>query len=188
MNNKKTQEDFDFGTLNKNQRSAVETMDGPVRIIAGPGTGKTKTLVKRVEYLLYKRVDPSQIMVTTFTDKAATEIMTRVAIALEKAGHPGYTASRMLIGTFHSICLKLLKKYQSETRLRSGFTSLATDADQKMFIKHFCRCTDVNGKLSEIPSTELWIYNTRLNKLREDMWTLEKLKAIKDKGHEGVKH
>ena len=54
MNNKKTQEDFDFGTLNKNQRSAVEAMKGPVRIIAGPGTGKTKTLVKRVEYLLYK--------------------------------------------------------------------------------------------------------------------------------------
>lgn len=63
---------FDFGNANKNQRQAIETTDGSLLIIAGPGTGKTFTLVSRVVYLITeKNVDPSEIMIVTFTEKAA---------------------------------------------------------------------------------------------------------------------
>ena len=70
---------FDFSGMNENQIQAVEASDGPVLIIAGPGTGKTFTLVKRIAYLVSERnVKPSEIMAVTFTEKAARELLTRI--------------------------------------------------------------------------------------------------------------
>ncbi len=72
---------FDFGLINEEQKQAVLTTEGPVLIIAGPGTGKTFTLVKRIAYLVSeKKVNPSEIMVVTFTEKAAKELLTRISI------------------------------------------------------------------------------------------------------------
>ena len=71
---------FDFGLINDDQRDAIHTTEGPVLIIAGPGTGKTFTLVKRIAYLiLEKKVAPSEIMVVTFTEKAGKELLTRIS-------------------------------------------------------------------------------------------------------------
>ena len=71
---------FDFGLINEEQKQAVLTTEGPVLIIAGPGTGKTFTLVKRIAYLVSeKKVNPSEIMVVTFTEKAAKELLTRIS-------------------------------------------------------------------------------------------------------------
>jgi DNA helicase-2/ATP-dependent DNA helicase PcrA len=71
---------FDFGLINEEQKQAVLTTEGPVLIIAGPGTGKTFTLVKRIAYLVSeKNVNPSEIMVVTFTEKAAKELLTRIS-------------------------------------------------------------------------------------------------------------
>ena len=78
---------FDFGNANDEQRRAITTTEGPVLITAGPGTGKTFTLVKRVAYLILKKhVKPSSILVATFTEKAAKELVTRISSELEDHG------------------------------------------------------------------------------------------------------
>ena len=78
---------FDFGNANEVQRSAISTTDGPLLIIAGPGTGKTYTLVKRIVYLITEKdVLPEEIMIATFTEKAAKELITRITNELYAIG------------------------------------------------------------------------------------------------------
>lgn len=101
---------MDFSNINEEQRSAIEITEGPLLIIAGPGTGKTFTLVKRIAYLVVdKGVKPSEIMVVTFTDKAARELLTRISNEFSILDFD-ININEMYIGTFHSICLRLLKE------------------------------------------------------------------------------
>ena len=101
---------FDFGLINEEQKKAVLTTEGPVLIIAGPGTGKTFTLVKRIAYLVSeKKVNPSEIMVVTFKEKAAKELLTRISNEFLKIDL-NINMNEMYIGTFHSVCLRLLKE------------------------------------------------------------------------------
>ncbi len=102
---------FDFSRINEDQKKAVTTTEGPVLIIAGPGTGKTFTLVKRISYLvLEKHVAPSEIMAVTFTEKAARELLTRISDEFV-ASDIHININEMYIGTFHAVCLRLLKEY-----------------------------------------------------------------------------
>ena len=94
---------FDFGNANKTQIEAIKTTEGPLLIIAGPGTGKTFTLVQRAIYLIQeKSVKPEQIMIATFTDKAAKELITRISNALLERNIKA-NINEMYVGTFHSI-------------------------------------------------------------------------------------
>ena len=110
---------FDFGGANTEQIRAIKCVDGPVRVISGPGTGKTFTVVRRVAYLIQElNVLPKKIMIVTFTDKAARELITRISMFFSEKGISA-NISEMYIGTFHSICLRLLKEYdKSNTRYR----------------------------------------------------------------------
>ena len=100
---------FDFGQVNNAQKEAVLQTDGPVLIIAGPGTGKTYTLVKRISYLVkVKGVNPNEIMVVTFTEKAGKELLTRIS---NEFIDYQININEMYIGTFHSVCLRLMKEY-----------------------------------------------------------------------------
>ena len=100
----------DPSQVNTDQQKAVTTTEGPVLIIAGPGTGKTFTLVKRIAYLvLEKRVAPSEIMVVTFTEKAARELLTRISDEFLNS-NATVNINEMYIGTFHAVCLRLLKE------------------------------------------------------------------------------
>ena len=107
---------FEFGNANEEQKKAITTTDGPVLIIAGPGTGKTYTLVKRISYLVFeKEVEPSSIMVVTFTEKAAKELLTRISDEFLKADEDcSININEMYIGTFHSVCLRLLKEHSEK--------------------------------------------------------------------------
>lgn len=107
---------FDFGNANEEQKNAITTTEGPVLIIAGPGTGKTYTLVKRISYLVFeKKIEPSSIMVVTFTEKAAKELLTRISDEFLKVDENcRININEMYIGTFHSVCLRLLKEYSEE--------------------------------------------------------------------------
>ena len=99
---------FDFGLLNREQKEAVLCTEGPVLIIAGPGTGKTFTLVKRISYLIREKgITPGQIMVVTFTEKAGRELLTRISNELIDLN---LNINEMYIGTFHAVCLRLLKE------------------------------------------------------------------------------
>lgn len=130
---------FDFGNANEAQRSAIETTDGPLLIIAGPGTGKTYTLVKRIVYLITeKSVLPEEIMIATFTEKAAKELITRITNELYSMGI-SLNLNEMYIGTFHSICLRILKDHLEYTRIKKNYRMLDNFDQQYMVFQRIKR-------------------------------------------------
>jgi len=120
--------------LNKKQFEAVETVNGPVVIIAGPGTGKTKTLVERtVNILVNKKVEAKKIMITTFTNKAARELELRINESLEKA-NVNIDISDMYIGTMHSIWTRLIEENITYSDFFDNFELMSGDYEQHFFI------------------------------------------------------
>lgn len=118
---------------NPQQLEAILATDGPVLIIAGPGSGKTFTLVERIVYLItQKGVAPESLLVVTFTDKAARELTTRISNRLIELGIQ-FNLNEMYLGTFHAICLRLLEDYREFTRLKRSFT-LFDQFDQQYFL------------------------------------------------------
>ncbi|MEM8987992.1 MAG: UvrD-helicase domain-containing protein [Pseudomonadota bacterium] len=123
--------------LNPPQREAVETLDGPVLLLAGAGTGKTKALTTRLAHLIHtRRAWPSQILAVTFTNKAAREMKNRVGGLIG-----GAVEGMPWLGTFHSVCVKILRRHAELVELKSSFTILDTD-DQIRLIKQII---DVEG-------------------------------------------
>ena len=120
--------------LNKRQFEAVKTIKGPVVIIAGPGTGKTKTLVERtVNILVNEKVDPKKIMITTFTNKAARELELRINESLEKL-NKNIDISDMYIGTMHSIWTRLIEENIIYSKFFDNFELMSGDYEQHFFI------------------------------------------------------
>lgn len=127
---------FNFGNANEQQKNAIATTDGPLLIIAGPGTGKTFTLVKRVVYLITeKNVQPEEIMIATFTEKAAKELVTRITNELLQIG-VSVNINEMYVGTFHSICLRLLKEHLEYTRIKKNYRMLDQFDQQYLVFQH----------------------------------------------------
>ncbi len=127
--------------LNPAQREAVEQLDGPVLMLAGAGTGKTKALTARIVHLLNTgRARPNEILAVTFTNKAAREMKNRVGGMLGHAieGVPW-------LGTFHSICVKLLRRHAELVGLKSNFTILDTD-DQIRLLKQLIQAAHIDDK------------------------------------------
>ncbi len=127
--------------LNPAQRDAVERLDGPVLMLAGAGTGKTKALTARIAHLLsIGRARPNEILSVTFTNKAAREMKNRVGRLL------GQPAEGMpWLGTFHSICVKLLRRHAELVDLKSNFTILDTD-DQLRLLKQLIQAANIDDK------------------------------------------
>ena len=124
---------FDFGSANDAQRRAITSTEGPLLITAGPGTGKTFTLVKRVSYLVQEKgVDPSSILVATFTEKAAKELVTRISNELAASGIE-FDVNDMYVGTFHSICLRLIKEHIEFSNVRKNYR-VADSFDQQYLV------------------------------------------------------
>lgn len=124
---------YQSNRANPAQLEAITTSDGPLLIIAGPGSGKTFTLVERIVYLiLEKNAAPESLLVVTFTDKAARELITRVSTRLNQLGIR-FNLNEMYLGTFHSICLRWLREYRDFTRLKRNF-SMMDQFDQQYFI------------------------------------------------------
>ena len=124
---------FSFGNSNENQKLAITTTDGPVLITAGPGTGKTYTLVQRAIYLITEcGISPESIFIATFTEKAAKELITRITNELFNR-NISVNINEMYIGTFHSICLRILKENMEYSRLHKNYR-LLDDFDQKYMV------------------------------------------------------
>ncbi|MEN8895660.1 MAG: UvrD-helicase domain-containing protein [Yoonia sp.] len=131
--------------LNPAQREAVEAIDGPVLMLAGAGTGKTKALTTRIGHLLMTgSAQTHQILAVTFTNKAAREMKNRVGAMMGQAveGMPW-------LGTFHSVCAKLLRRHAELVGLKSNFTILDTD-DQIRLLKQLIRATGTSETGAEI--------------------------------------
>ncbi|WP_457650643.1 ATP-dependent helicase [Profundibacter sp.] len=127
--------------LNPEQRRAVEALDGPVLMLAGAGTGKTKALTSRIVHLLNTgRARPNEVLAVTFTNKAAREMKERVGQML------GETVEGMpWLGTFHAICVKLLRRHAELVGLKSNFTILDTD-DQIRLLKQLLAAANIDDK------------------------------------------
>jgi DNA helicase-2/ATP-dependent DNA helicase PcrA len=127
--------------LNKAQKEAVMHLDGPLLIVAGAGSGKTKVLTSRIANIIKeKKAFPNQILAVTFTNKAAKEMQSRVSKIL------GSSATGLSwLGTFHSICAKLLRKHASAAGLNSNYTIIDTD-DQIRLIKNICKAENIDVK------------------------------------------
>ena len=106
------------------QLKVIRHTEGPLLVIAGPGSGKTSTLVGRIAHLVNEQgVAPEALLVATFTDKAARELITRISTELTRSGHR-FNVNEMLVGTFHSICQRLLKQHRIHTRLKRNWKVL----------------------------------------------------------------
>jgi DNA helicase-2/ATP-dependent DNA helicase PcrA len=127
--------------LNKAQKEAVLHLDGPLLIVAGAGSGKTKVLTTRIANIIKeKKAFPNQILAVTFTNKAAKEMQIRVSKIL------GSSATGLSwLGTFHSVCAKLLRKHATAVNLNSNFTIIDTD-DQIRLIKNICKAENIDIK------------------------------------------
>ena len=127
--------------LNKNQKEAVLHLDGPLLIVAGAGSGKTKVLTSRIANIIKeKKAFPNQILAVTFTNKAAKEMQNRVSKILGSSA-----VGLSWLGTFHSICAKLLRKHATAANLNSNFTIIDTE-DQIRLIKNICKAENLDIK------------------------------------------
>ena len=127
--------------LNEEQRRAVECLDGPVLMLAGAGTGKTRALTTRLAHILYTgRARPWEILAVTFTNKAAREMKQRIGGLIGEA-----VEGMQWLGTFHAICVKILRRHAELAGLKSDFTILDTD-DQIRLMKQLIKARDIDEK------------------------------------------
>lgn len=129
-----------YDTLNKEQKEAVLTTEGPLLLLAGAGSGKTRVLVHRIAYLIDEMcVNPWNILAITFTNKAAREMRERVDRIV------GFGADQVWVSTFHSTCVRILRRYIDKLGYDNNFTIYDTD-DQKTVIKDICKRFDIDTK------------------------------------------
>jgi DNA helicase-2/ATP-dependent DNA helicase PcrA len=127
--------------LNKEQKEAVLSTEGPNLIVAGAGSGKTRVLTTRLAHIINsKKAWPNQILCVTFTNKAAKEMQSRVMSYVKEKS----TAVPWL-GTFHSISVKFLRRHAEAIGLKGNFTILDTD-DQKKIVRNICKAEDIDAK------------------------------------------
>lgn len=130
-----------YDTLNEPQREAVLHTDGPLLILAGAGSGKTRVLTHRIAYLIDERgVNPWNILAITFTNKAAEEMRQRVDSLVN------FGAESIWVSTFHSACVRILRRFIDRLGYDNRFTIYDTD-DQKTLMKEVCRKVDIDTKV-----------------------------------------
>ncbi|GAB4285018.1 MAG: UvrD-helicase domain-containing protein [Roseovarius sp.] len=161
--------------LNPAQRAAVETLEGPVLMLAGAGTGKTRALTTRLVHLLHTgAARPDQILAVTFTNKAAREMKERVAALL---GHG--VEGMPWLGTFHSICARLLRRHAELVGLKSNFTILDTD-DQLRLLKQLVQAAGIDDR--RWPARALAAV---IDSWKNRAWTPDRLPAAESAAYDG---
>lgn len=128
-----------LNSLNKEQADAAETINGPVLVLAGAGTGKTRVITYRIAYMLASGIAPEQILGMTFTNKAAREMKERLAQLVDPK-----VAKAVTLGTFHSFCIRLLRKECKKLGYLPGFT-IADESDQQGLLKQALGKLGLNG-------------------------------------------
>lgn len=175
---------FNFGNANEGQRKAIAAAEGPVLITAGPGTGKTYTLVQRAIYLIEEcGVKPESIFIATFTEKAAKELITRITNELSDRGIVA-NINEMYIGTFHSLCLRILKEHLEFTRLRRNYRLLDAFDQQYMVFQNIHRFRNIQEVEVALPNGGAWKQSEAIcnyvNNLSEELVTPEELMSDTD--------
>ena len=131
---------YQFTELNEAQIEAVKTVNGPLLVLAGAGTGKTRVLTSRLSYILQNNIaHPSQICTVTFTNKAANEMRIRVEKMI------GNSVAGWWLGTFHSLAARILRSNAELVNLKNTFTIIDTD-DQIRLIKQVLSLENIDEK------------------------------------------
>ena len=130
-----------YDTLNKEQKEAVLHTEGPLLLLAGAGSGKTRVLTHRIAYLIDELgVRPWNILAITFTNKAAGEMRERVD------GLVGFGSDQIWVSTFHSACVRILRRHIDKLGYGNDFTIYDTD-DQKTLMKDICKSLNIDTKV-----------------------------------------
>lgn len=166
-------------TPNAEQLEAINTTDGPVLIIAGPGSGKTFTLVERVYNLLVnKKVAPENILVSTFTEKAARELVTRISNRIYSDGL-SININNLCVGTLHSIFLNLLEEFRDYTRLKRNYSIWDQFDQQYMIYKNIHRFRHTDDSYEVIGNGGWWkqagVIASWVNKVSEEALSIEQM-------------
>jgi DNA helicase-2/ATP-dependent DNA helicase PcrA len=164
---------YDFENANDGQQKAISTTEGPVLITAGPGTGKTFTLVQRAIYLIQEcGVAPEQIFIATFTEKAAKELITRITNELA-ARSISVNVNEVYIGTFHSICLRIIKENIEFTRLKKNYRLLDSFDQQYLVFRSIYKFKNIENIETVMPNGGSWIWANAIcsyvNNLAEEL-------------------
>lgn len=168
--------------LDSEKREAVFHTDGPLLIIAGPGSGKTRTLVERVANLVSKGVEPPSIMVSTFTEKAAAELVTRISNRLLELNLK-VNLNEMFVGTLHSIFLRILDDNREFTRLKRNYRILDQFDQRYLIFRKMSDLAKVPGvaDLLQVSKQSNWTAAEQavayVNKVSEELLDVAKLKA-----------
>lgn len=120
---------FSYALLNPQQREAVKTIHGPVLILAGAGTGKTRVITMRIAYMVEEGINPGNIVALTFTNKAANEMRARIGAMVSPAA-----AKAITMGTFHAFCVRLLRQHAEAVGYKSNF-AIYDQSEQQGLVK-----------------------------------------------------
>ena len=170
--------------LNEKQCEAVKTTEGPLLLISGPGSGKTRTLVERAIYLLVeKKVKPESIFLSTFTEKSARELLIRISDRIKERDEK-ININEMYIGTLHSIFLRMIDENIEYSFFRDGYRVL-DDIDQQFFIysriKRFSEIEGYREFFKDMPAINSWERSKKilwwLNKINEEGKRLDNLRT-----------
>ena len=155
-----------LSSLNERQREAVEAIDGPLLIVAGPGSGKTRLITYRIAYLLrVVGLPPSRVGAVTFTNKAAREMKERIRTVV------AYGADRLTVGTFHAFCAQILRRDGDAMGLDRNF-AIYDDPDQLEMVKRSMRETDADPKLFSPRAIQSAISGAKSQLLTADGFTM----------------
>lgn len=155
-----------FDSLNPSQQKAVEVINGPLLVLAGAGTGKTKVITHRIANLIKNWVSPESILGLTFTNKAAREMKDRINHLLSAE-----TASKIFLGTFHAFCMRILRAEVANTRLHKNFM-IADEQDQKGILK----LAIAELKLKE-DDVNIGLFVSMIGKAKQELKSPEAFKA-----------
>ncbi|RDU23738.1 DNA helicase PcrA [Anaerosacchariphilus polymeriproducens] len=159
-----------YDTLNSQQQEAVFHTEGPVLILAGAGSGKTRVLTHRVAYLIEEKgINPWNIMAITFTNKAAGEMRERVDSLV------GFGSESIWVSTFHSTCVRILRRYIERLGFDNNFTIYDSD-DQKSLMKDICKRLQIDTKIYKEKS-----FLAAISKAKDELITPEEF-ALKAEG------
>ena len=129
-----------YDTLNEQQKKGVFTTEGPVLLLAGAGSGKTRVMVHRIAYLIEEQgVNPFNILAITFTNKAAGEMRSRVDKLI------GFGSEQIWVSTFHSMCVRILRRYADKIGYDTNFVIYDTD-DSKSIIKEIIKKLNIDTR------------------------------------------
>ncbi|NLO15382.1 MAG: UvrD-helicase domain-containing protein, partial [Clostridiales bacterium] len=163
---------MDLKKLNPMQRKAAETLEGPLLIIAGAGSGKTRTMTFRIANLMAHGVPPRSIMALTFTNKAAREMLERVAELV------GEDAQQAWIGTFHSICVRILRRDIEKLGYQRSFVIYDED-DQQRILRDIYKQLDQDEKQLPVREMRAIISDAKNRLLTADEWFKESHKDFR---------